>query len=53
MTKELSKDLQTLLCILKDNIEEKAHDIDLTGDQVTCLRLVVDAIDETIKEYLE
>lgn len=53
MTKELSKELQTLLCILKDNIEEEAHDIELTGHQVTCLRLVVDGIDKTIKEYLE
>lgn len=53
MTKELSKELQTLLGILKDNLEEKAYDIDLTGDQVTYLRLVADAIDETIKEYLE
>lgn len=53
MTKELSKELQTLLGILIDNLEEKEYDIDLTSDQITCLRLVADAIDETIKEYLE
>lgn len=51
MTKEMSRELQLLLDLIKSNIEAKAYDTNLTGDQVACLLIVADAIDQTIKNY--
>lgn len=51
MTKEMARELQLLLITIKNNIEANACDANLTGDQVTCLLIVADAIDQTIKDY--
>ena len=51
MTKEMESDLRLLLDMIKNNIEANACDANLTGDQVTCLLTVADAIDQTIKDY--
>ncbi len=51
MTKEMASELQLLLNLIKNNIEANACDANLTGDQVTCLLTVADAIDQTIKDY--
>lgn len=51
MTKEMARELQLLLITIKNNIEANACDANLTGDQVTCLLTVADAIDQTIKDY--
>lgn len=49
----MNKDLKQLLCIIQNKLEEKACDSNLTGEQVTCLLIIADVLNETIKEYSE